>query len=142
WYTGVNYFSFAGNLVKQTERKICFRETGIYNFKHFNIFYILISRKSAERCKTLCSFRSILSPKIHILNYWCKNIKAILSGNSDTASVVSHRLMPPVYASKVRVLPYSVHRRTVCLRVELRGCLAEGDIIILTTENKMATLHD
>ncbi|XP_069672630.1 discoidin domain-containing receptor 2-like isoform X2 [Periplaneta americana] len=55
--------------------------------------------------------------------------KQILSGNSDTATVVSHRLMPHVYASKVRVLPYSVHRRTVCLRVELRGCLAEGGIV-------------
>ncbi|XP_021920261.1 discoidin domain-containing receptor 2-like isoform X2 [Zootermopsis nevadensis] len=55
--------------------------------------------------------------------------KQILSGNSDTATVVSHRLMPPVYVSKVRVLPYSVHRRTVCLRVELRGCLAEGGIV-------------
>jgi hypothetical protein len=55
----------------------------------------------------------------------------ILSGNSDTATVVSHRLMPPVYTSKVRVLPYSVHRRTVCLRVELRGCLAEGECRIV-----------
>nr|CAD7195781.1 unnamed protein product [Timema douglasi] len=49
----------------------------------------------------------------------------ILSGNSDTSTVVSHRLMPPMYASQVRILPYSVHRRTVCLRAELRGCISE-----------------
>ncbi|KDR19267.1 Discoidin domain-containing receptor 2, partial [Zootermopsis nevadensis] len=67
--------------------------------------------------------------------------KQILSGNSDTATVVSHRLMPPVYVSKVRVLPYSVHRRTVCLRVELRGCLAEGELTLqvfsLTLESRL-----
>ncbi|XP_064215339.1 discoidin domain-containing receptor 2 isoform X2 [Tribolium castaneum] len=37
--------------------------------------------------------------------------------------------MPPVFASKVRILPYSVHRRTVCLRIELLGCPYEGGII-------------
>ncbi|XP_071443224.1 discoidin domain-containing receptor 2-like [Hetaerina americana] len=55
--------------------------------------------------------------------------KQILSGNSDTATVVSHRLMPPVFASQLRILPYSVHRRTVCLRVELRGCMVESGIV-------------
>ncbi|XP_008200082.1 discoidin domain-containing receptor 2 isoform X1 [Tribolium castaneum] len=55
--------------------------------------------------------------------------KQILRGNSDTASVESQRLMPPVFASKVRILPYSVHRRTVCLRIELLGCPYEGGII-------------
>lgn len=55
--------------------------------------------------------------------------KQILSGNSDTATVVSHQLMPPVFATRVRVLPYSVHRRTVCLRVELRGCEDEGGVV-------------
>ncbi|XP_046402897.1 discoidin domain-containing receptor 2-like [Ischnura elegans] len=55
--------------------------------------------------------------------------KQILSGNSDTATVVSHRLMPPVFASQLRILPYSVHRRTVCLRVELRGCMVDSGIV-------------
>ncbi|KAK9754778.1 Protein tyrosine and serine/threonine kinase [Popillia japonica] len=55
--------------------------------------------------------------------------KQILRGNSDTASVESHRLMPPVFASRIRVLPYSVHRRTVCLRLELLGCLQEGGVV-------------
>ncbi|XP_063224924.1 discoidin domain-containing receptor 2-like [Bacillus rossius redtenbacheri] len=76
----------------------------------------------------------------YTLEYWRPGLPAfleysrwdgrkILSGNSDTSTVVGHRLMPPVYASQVRVLPYSVHRRTVCLRVELRGCLAEGGVL-------------
>lgn len=50
----------------------------------------------------------------------------IISGNTDTETVVSHRLMPTVYATKVRILPYSIHRRTICLRVEVKGCPAEG----------------
>ncbi|XP_063234140.1 discoidin domain-containing receptor 2-like [Bacillus rossius redtenbacheri] len=55
--------------------------------------------------------------------------KKILSGNTDTSTVVSHRLMPALFASRLRVLPYSVHRRTVCLRVELRGCLFDGGVV-------------
>lgn len=53
----------------------------------------------------------------------------IISGNTDTETVVSHRLMPTVYATKIRVLPYSVHRRTVCLRVEIKGCPAGGEFL-------------
>ncbi|KAK4877698.1 hypothetical protein RN001_010204 [Aquatica leii] len=55
--------------------------------------------------------------------------KQILRGNSDTATVESHRLMPPIFASRVRILPYSVHRRTVCLRLEFLGCLNEGGVL-------------
>ncbi|XP_024085366.1 discoidin domain-containing receptor 2-like isoform X1 [Cimex lectularius] len=55
--------------------------------------------------------------------------KQILSGNSDTATVVSHRIMPPVFASQIRVLPYSVHRRTVCLRIELLGCISPDGVV-------------
>ncbi|CAH1372606.1 discoidin domain-containing receptor 2-like [Tenebrio molitor] len=55
--------------------------------------------------------------------------KQILRGNTDTASIESQRLMPPVFASKVRILPYSVHRRTICLRIELLGCPYEGGVI-------------
>ncbi|XP_054275589.1 discoidin domain-containing receptor tyrosine kinase B-like [Macrosteles quadrilineatus] len=55
--------------------------------------------------------------------------KKILTGNSDTSSVVTHRLTPPMFASKVRILPYSIHRRTVCLRLELRGCPHHGGVM-------------
>ncbi|XP_019870769.2 discoidin domain-containing receptor 2 [Aethina tumida] len=55
--------------------------------------------------------------------------KQILRGNSDTASVESHKLMPTIFASKVRILPYSIHRRTVCLRMELLGCPYTGGIV-------------
>ncbi|XP_039286881.1 discoidin domain-containing receptor tyrosine kinase B [Nilaparvata lugens] len=58
--------------------------------------------------------------------------KQILRGNTDTATVVSHRLMPPVFASQVRILPYSVHRRTICLRLELQGCLTHDGVVSYT----------
>ncbi|XP_030749346.1 discoidin domain-containing receptor 2-like [Sitophilus oryzae] len=69
----------------------------------------------------------------YLLEYWRPGLeewkeyrrwdgKHILRGNSDTASVESHKLMPIIFASKIRLLPYSIHRRTVCLRMELLGC--------------------
>lgn len=45
-----------------------------------------------------------------------------LAGNADTNTVVERPLQPPVLASRVRVVPYSDHMRTVCMRVELLGC--------------------
>ncbi|XP_026809567.1 discoidin domain-containing receptor 2-like [Rhopalosiphum maidis] len=58
--------------------------------------------------------------------------KQIMSGNTDTSTVVLHHLLPPVYASQVRILPYSVHRRTVCLRAEIRGCPSDHGITSYT----------
>uniref|UniRef100_A0A8D9E2R6 Discoidin domain-containing receptor 2 n=1 Tax=Cacopsylla melanoneura TaxID=428564 RepID=A0A8D9E2R6_9HEMI len=60
--------------------------------------------------------------------YYGSNGKAILSGNSDTATIITHKLLPLIFATKVRVLPYSLHRRTVCLRMEVLGCLAKGGV--------------
>ncbi|XP_026464488.1 discoidin domain-containing receptor 2-like [Ctenocephalides felis] len=58
-----------------------------------------------------------------------QNMAKVLTGNSDTASVVEHRLLPPIFASKVRLFPHSLHRRTVCLRAELLGCMDDGGIV-------------
>ncbi|XP_076622802.1 discoidin domain-containing receptor 2 [Colletes latitarsis] len=58
--------------------------------------------------------------------------KEVLAGNSDTSTVVSHRLVPPIFASQIRILPHSEHRRTVCLRIELRGCQDTGGVVRYT----------
>ncbi|XP_053970540.1 discoidin domain-containing receptor tyrosine kinase B-like isoform X1 [Hylaeus volcanicus] len=58
--------------------------------------------------------------------------KEVLVGNNDTATVVSHELVPPIFASQIRILPYSEHRRTVCLRIELRGCQDNGGVVRYT----------
>lgn len=46
----------------------------------------------------------------------------MIKGNTNTYLESKHELDPPMWASKVRFLPYSYHRRTVCMRVELYGC--------------------
>uniref|UniRef100_A0ABD2WIM6 F5/8 type C domain-containing protein n=1 Tax=Trichogramma kaykai TaxID=54128 RepID=A0ABD2WIM6_9HYME len=46
----------------------------------------------------------------------------VITGNQNTYLEARYSLDPPVWASKVRFLPYSYHRRTVCMRVELYGC--------------------
>ncbi|VVC94329.1 unnamed protein product [Leptidea sinapis] len=45
-----------------------------------------------------------------------------LSGNTNTYLEKKNQLDPPIWASKIRFIPYSSHRRTVCMRVELYGC--------------------
>ncbi|CAL4166812.1 unnamed protein product, partial [Meganyctiphanes norvegica] len=46
----------------------------------------------------------------------------VLSGNTNTYTAVENKLVPPIIASKIRIIPYSPHPRTVCMRVELHGC--------------------
>ncbi|KAH1008410.1 discoidin domain-containing receptor 2 isoform X1 [Dendroctonus ponderosae] len=48
--------------------------------------------------------------------------KELLSGNSDTFTIVEQTLDPPAISSKLRILPYSDHVRTACMRIELSGC--------------------
>ncbi|XP_060535505.1 discoidin domain-containing receptor 2-like isoform X2 [Cylas formicarius] len=49
--------------------------------------------------------------------------KELLSGNTDTFTINEQKLDPPVLSSKLRLLPYSDHVRTACMRVELIGCV-------------------
>ncbi|XP_017882704.1 discoidin domain-containing receptor 2-like isoform X2 [Ceratina calcarata] len=58
--------------------------------------------------------------------------KEVLAGNTDTSTVVTHRLVPPIFADQIRILPHSEHRRTVCLRIELRGCQFTGGVVSYT----------
>lgn len=46
----------------------------------------------------------------------------VFDGNSDTNTAVLTRFEPPIFASELRVVPFSKHPRTVCLRFELHGC--------------------
>ncbi|XP_049938799.1 discoidin domain-containing receptor 2-like [Schistocerca serialis cubense] len=69
----------------------------------------------------------------YLLDYWRPGLATwtrwrdkagnkMLSGNTDTNTVVEQRLQPPVVATRVRVVPFSEHMRTVCMRLELVGC--------------------
>ncbi|XP_047524285.1 discoidin domain-containing receptor 2-like isoform X1 [Pieris napi] len=48
--------------------------------------------------------------------------REILPGNTNTYLEKKNHLEPPIWASKIRFIPSSSHRRTVCMRVELYGC--------------------
>jgi len=54
-----------------------------------------------------------------------KRGEQIFEANSDTTTSAVTALEPPVAADAVRLLPFSVHPRVVCLRAELRGCKDE-----------------
>ena len=54
--------------------------------------------------------------------------RQILSGNANTYTVVENTLEPIVIATKIRLVPHSLHRRTVCLRLELFGCQFQGSL--------------
>ncbi|XP_043477565.1 discoidin domain-containing receptor 2-like [Leptopilina heterotoma] len=69
----------------------------------------------------------------YLLEYWRPRLgkwvryrdirgEEVIKGNSNTYIETKRDLEPPIWASKIRFLPYSYHRRTVCMRVELYGC--------------------
>ncbi|CAB0034326.1 unnamed protein product, partial [Trichogramma brassicae] len=76
----------------------------------------------------------------YMLEYWrpklgkwvrYKDIKGqeVIKGNDNTYLEAKHELDPPIWASKVRFLPYDSHMRTVCMRVELYGCYWSDGIV-------------
>lgn len=52
-----------------------------------------------------------------------------MPGNTNSYLVAKHELESPIWASKIRFLPYSYHRRTACMRVELYGCSWNDGIV-------------
>ncbi|EDW54493.1 GM18617 [Drosophila sechellia] len=61
----------------------------------------------------------------------------VLPGNINTYSEVENVLQPSVFASKVRLYPYSQYDRTVCLRAEIVGCAWEEGIVSYSIPNGM-----
>ncbi|XP_025602982.2 discoidin domain-containing receptor 2-like [Athalia rosae] len=76
----------------------------------------------------------------YLLEYWrpklgkwirYRDVKGeeVIIGNTNTYLESKYELSPPLLASKVRFLPYSYHRRTVCMRVELYGCYWSDGVV-------------
>jgi len=60
----------------------------------------------------------------------------LLPGNTNTFSPAEIPLTEgPLIASKIRILPFSHHPRTVCVRLELLGCLYTGSFFSVLTAN-------
>lgn len=69
----------------------------------------------------------------YVLEYWRPKLNKwvryrsidgheVLPGNTNTYLEKKNHLEPPIWASKIRFIPSSSHRRTVCMRVEIYGC--------------------
>ena len=50
-------------------------------------------------------------------------------------------LEPIIIATKIRLIPHSQHRRTVCLRFELFGCRFQGLLLSLSEEDMLLSVN-
>lgn len=57
----------------------------------------------------------------------CAVSSQVVSGNENTYDVVLKDLGPPIIARMVRFFPLADRVMSVCLRVELYGCVWEGE---------------
>merc|ERR1711971_658897 len=97
--------------------------------------------------------------EFYIIQYWREGMEAfqdyvdddgekILEGNKNTFSESKIFLDSTIVASKIRIIPYSQHPRTVCMRVELLGCLEETGVekkskeIVKTSKETEAPAYD
>jgi discoidin domain receptor family protein 2 len=77
------------------------------------------------------------------LQYWRDEMEAfaeyvnkkglhIFLANKDTFTEVATMLEPPIRATRIRIIPFSYHPRTVCMRVELKGCssISTGKVFV------------
>ncbi|XP_015586340.1 discoidin domain-containing receptor 2 isoform X1 [Cephus cinctus] len=76
----------------------------------------------------------------YLLEYWRPHLgkwvryrdvkgEEVIKGNTNTYLESKHELEPPIWASKIRFVPYSYYRRTVCMRVELYGCYWSDGVV-------------
>merc|ERR1711971_245488 len=97
--------------------------------------------------------------EFYIIQYWREGMEAfqdyvdddgekILEGNKNTFSESKIFLDSTIVASKIRIIPYSQHPRTVCMRVELLGCFKETGVekkskeIVKTSKETEAPAYD
>ncbi|KAF6200808.1 hypothetical protein GE061_005254 [Apolygus lucorum] len=52
-----------------------------------------------------------------------------LPGNTNTYTVAEQKVDPIIIASKIRFIPYSDHLRTVCMRVDILGCVWQEGVL-------------
>ncbi|VBB34958.1 unnamed protein product, partial [Acanthocheilonema viteae] len=69
------------------------------------------------------------------IKYHSRALIEVLDGNEDTTSTVRRDLDPPFVASQIRIVPYSTHARTMCLRVEFYGCPYNDALMFYSMNN-------
>jgi len=69
--------------------------------------------------------------KIHQIKYgtwYAKFTMQVFPGNINTYIAELREINPPIIARKIRLIPHSNHPRTICLRLELYGCVWRGTV--------------
>lgn len=84
-----------------------------------------LSQVKANRCHRLAWHCSTPLSSFNLIF-----LLQILTGNINTYSEVEQILQPIIFATKIRIYPYSQYDRTVCLRTEIIGCPWEGKWIL------------
>lgn len=62
----------------------------------------------------------------YVVKMLCVLCFQLFSGNKNTHIAVLSDVKPPIIASRVRFIPHSRYKRTVCMRVEVYGCPWKG----------------
>jgi hypothetical protein len=65
----------------------------------------------------------------------------LLTGNTDTTTPVYRPLEPPIIASKIRFVPFSIYARTMCMRVELFGCDNKRKTVMVALLHRVSPNH-
>jgi hypothetical protein len=90
------------------------------------IVLITILHRESQQCKLIAKWKLGV-----VLKYeWTLFEFQIVKGNINTYLAAKTELNPPIIASKIRILPYSYYRRTVCMRIEIYGCPFRGEYIL------------
>ncbi|WKY15530.1 hypothetical protein Q1695_000762 [Nippostrongylus brasiliensis] len=74
-----------------------------------------------------------LRPGSKWIRYRNRTGHTLMTGNYDTTTAVKRALDPPLFASKLRIVPHSRQTRTICLRVELYGCVHDDGLLYYST---------
>lgn len=89
------------------------------SFRYLAVRYLECQKKKLAKIYILLILKLISST----------SFVQVIQGNSNTYLESKHELKSPLWASKIRFVPYSYHRRTVCMRVEIYGCPWKDGIV-------------
>ncbi|KHN80511.1 Discoidin domain-containing receptor 2 [Toxocara canis] len=76
------------------------------------------------------------------MRYQSRKLSHLLEGNVDTSTVVYRSLDPPIIASRIRFVPFSLHPRTMCMRVEIYGCKYDDGLMYYSMNHDGSRIGD
>uniref|UniRef100_A0A915C0W7 Discoidin domain-containing receptor 2 n=3 Tax=Parascaris univalens TaxID=6257 RepID=A0A915C0W7_PARUN len=76
------------------------------------------------------------------MRYRNRNLSSVLVGNVDTSTAVYRALDPLIIASRIRFVPFSLHPRTMCMRVEIYGCEYDDGLMYYSMSHDGSRIGD